>query len=88
MEKGTIQKWNFKEGDKLSVGDVLCEVETDKSTVGFEMQDDIILAKILVNSGVADIKVGDVIAIGVKSKNDVAAFANYTIDQASGGAPQ
>lgn len=37
MEKGTILKWNFKEGDKLQAGDILCEVETDKSTVGFEM---------------------------------------------------
>lgn len=44
MEKGLIQKWNYKVGDKLSAGDVLCEVETDKSTVGFEVQDDMYLA--------------------------------------------
>jgi pyruvate/2-oxoglutarate dehydrogenase complex dihydrolipoamide acyltransferase (E2) component len=36
MTDGTILKWNFKEGDKIEMGDVLCEIQTDKATVGFE----------------------------------------------------
>ena len=62
----------------MSVGEVLCEIETDKSTVGFEVQEDMYLAKILKPDGAADLKVGEVIAIGVSSKDKVAAFANYS----------
>lgn len=37
MEKGTIVNWCKKEGDAVSVGDILFEVETDKATVGYEV---------------------------------------------------
>ena len=37
MEFGKLLQWNFEEGDELMVGDYLCEVETDKATVGFEL---------------------------------------------------
>jgi len=40
MDKGKIAKWNKKIGDKIEIGDILCDVETDKATVGFEMQED------------------------------------------------
>lgn len=36
MTEGTIAQWNVKEGDKVEVGDVICEIQTDKATVGFE----------------------------------------------------
>lgn len=48
MKEGKIAKWNFKIGDKLEAGDVLAEIETDKSNVGFEMQESGYLAKILI----------------------------------------
>ena len=51
MEKGNILKYLFKEGDKISAGDVLCEVETDKATVGFEVQEEGYIAKILLPEG-------------------------------------
>lgn len=38
MTKGNIAKWKKKEGDKVSAGDVLCEIETDKATVSLEAQ--------------------------------------------------
>ncbi len=37
MEKGKIAKWLKKEGDFIETGETLCEIETDKATVGFEM---------------------------------------------------
>jgi len=37
MEKGNLVKWCKKEGDKLSTGEILFEVETDKATVGYEL---------------------------------------------------
>lgn len=52
MDKGNIMKWVKKEGEKLSPGDVLCEVETDKATVGFEVQEDGYLARILQKEGI------------------------------------
>lgn len=38
MSKGKISKWNLQEGDELTPGQVLCEIETDKATVDFENQ--------------------------------------------------
>lgn len=87
MEKGTIQKWNFKEGDALKPGDVLCEVETDKSTVGFEVQEEFVLAKILVPEGAKDISLGQIVAIGVSNKKDVAAFKDFKLEAAAASAP-
>ncbi len=51
-------KWCKKVGDKISTGDILFEVETDKATVGFECQDDGYLAKILVPEGTNEVAVG------------------------------
>jgi len=53
-------KWNFKEGDKIDVGDQICDIETDKATLGFEMQDTGYIAKILVPDGTKGVKVGAV----------------------------
>ena len=58
MEKGKIAKWLKKVGDKIGTGEVLCEIETDKATVGFEIQDEGYLAKVLVNEGGDDVLLG------------------------------
>ena len=50
MTHGSISLWNKSPGDSLSPGDVLCEIETDKASVGFEVQDDGVLAKILIEA--------------------------------------
>ncbi len=51
MEIGTITKWNIKEGDSVSSGDVLCEVETDKATMEYESSEDGVILKILIPEG-------------------------------------
>jgi len=63
MEEGTLAKWLVKEGDKVSSGDVLAEIETDKATMEFEAVDDGTLGKIVVPEGTEGVKVNDLIAV-------------------------
>lgn len=77
MKSGKIAKWNFKVGDKVEAGDVLAEIETDKSNVGYELQEPGYVARILIPDA-AQCEVGKPVAILVSKKDDVAKFANYT----------
>ncbi|CEF69517.2 Pyruvate dehydrogenase protein X component, mitochondrial [Strongyloides ratti] len=77
METGTIASWQKKEGDQLFEGDLLCEIETDKATMGFETPEEGYLAKIFLPEGSKDIPIGKPLCIIVQDKEDVAAFANY-----------
>ena len=63
MEEGTLAKWLVKEGDSVSSGDLLAEIETDKATMEFEAIDEGVIAKIVVSEGTENVKVGAVIAI-------------------------
>lgn len=63
MEEGTLARWLKKEGDAISTGDVIAEIETDKATMEFEAIDDGVLGKILVAEGTENVKVGTVIAV-------------------------
>lgn len=71
MEEGTLAKWLVKEGDSVSSGDLLAEIETDKATMEFEAVDEGIVAKILVSEGTEGVKVGTVIAIIAEEGEDV-----------------
>ncbi len=62
MEEGTIASWSKKEGDTVSTGDVLCEVETDKATMEYEATQEGTLLKIVVTEG-SSARVGDTIAV-------------------------
>jgi len=62
MESGTISSWLKKEGEEVSSGDVLCEVETDKAAMDYESSQEGILLKILVPEG-NSAKVGESIAV-------------------------
>ena len=57
MSEGTIVKWCKKEGESIAAGEVLCEIQTDKAVVAMEVDDDGILAKIIVPEGETAIKV-------------------------------
>ena len=63
MEEGTLAKWLVKEGDSVSSGDILAEIETDKATMEFEAVDEGTVGKILVAEGTAGVKVNTPIAI-------------------------
>lgn len=81
MEEGTLAKWLVKEGDTVSSGDLLAEIETDKATMEFEAVDEGRIARILVGEGTEGVKVGAVIAIIAEEGEDVAEAA-----QGDGGA--
>ena len=74
MEQGSIAKWRLEEGGTMEPGDVLCEIETDKATVDFEVQDDGVLAKILYPEGTQDIIVGSTMALLVEDEAELAEF--------------
>uniref|UniRef100_A0A4W6D4Z8 Acetyltransferase component of pyruvate dehydrogenase complex n=1 Tax=Lates calcarifer TaxID=8187 RepID=A0A4W6D4Z8_LATCA len=77
MTMGTVQRWEKKVGEKLSEGDLLAEIETDKATIGFEVQEEGYLAKILVSEGTRDVPLGTPLCIIVEKESDIAAFKDY-----------
>ena len=83
METGSIVSWEKQEGDEVDEGDLLAEIETDKATVGFESSETGFLAKIIMPAGTKDIALGTLVCIIVENKDDIAAFANFTADDAA-----
>ena len=63
MEEGTLAKWLVKEGDTVSSGDVMAEIETDKATMEFEAVDEGTIGKIVIAEGTEGVKVNAVIAV-------------------------
>ncbi len=63
MEEGKLAKWHVKEGDSVSSGDVIAEIETDKATMEVEAVDEGKIGKILVAEGTENVKVNAVIAV-------------------------
>jgi pyruvate dehydrogenase E1 component beta subunit len=81
MEEGTLAKWLVKEGDAVTSGTVLAEIETDKATMEFEAIDEGTVAKILIAEGTDEVKVGTVIAIlaGEGEQADGVAGASHEV---------
>ena len=63
MEKGKLAKWMVKEGDEVSSGDIIAEIETDKATMEVEAVDEGKVGKILVAEGTDDVAVNTAIAV-------------------------
>ncbi len=63
MEEGTLAKWMVKEGEDVTSGQVLAEIETDKATMEFEAVDEGTIGKLLVAEGTEGIKVNEAIAV-------------------------
>ena len=78
MEEGTLTKWLVKEGDIVSSGDLLAEIETDKATMEFEAVDEGVISKIMIAEGTEGVKVNAVIAVLLEdgeSAGDISASA-------------
>ncbi len=75
MEEGNLAKWLVKEGDKVSSGDVIAEIETDKATMEVEAVDEGTVAKLVVPAGTEGVKVNALIAILAAEGEDAGAAA-------------
>jgi pyruvate dehydrogenase E2 component (dihydrolipoamide acetyltransferase) len=62
MEEGVLRKWTKKEGDKISPGDMIAEVETDKANMDFVLEDEGVLLKLIVKEG-DTVKLGEPVAV-------------------------
>ncbi|KQZ13674.1 branched-chain alpha-keto acid dehydrogenase subunit E2 [Mesorhizobium sp. Root554] len=75
MEEGNLAKWLVKEGDKVSPGDVIAEIETDKATMEVEAVDEGTVAKLVVPAGTEGVKVNALIAVLAAEGEDAGAAA-------------
>lgn len=96
MTEGNLAKWLVKEGDKISSGKVIAEIETDKATMEVEAVDEGVVGKIVVAAGSEGVKVNEVIALLLEEGEDKKAIENWkpkkvevapqqAADDASGG---
>ena len=76
MEEGTLAKWLVKEGDTVTSGQIIAEIETDKATMEFEAVDEGVIGKILIAEGTEGVKVNTAIAILVEEGEDVPAASS------------
>jgi pyruvate dehydrogenase E2 component (dihydrolipoamide acetyltransferase) len=87
MEEGKLAKWHVKEGDSVSSGDVIAEIETDKATMEVEAVDEGKIGKIVVPEGTENVKVNAVIAV-LLTEGETAVAAPAAKPAASPAAPQ
>ena len=75
MEEGTLAKWLVKEGDAVTSGQIIAEIETDKATMEFEAVDEGKVGKILIDEGTEGVKVNTPIAVLLEEGEDASAIA-------------
>jgi len=80
MEEGTLAKWLVKEGDTVSAGDLLAEIETDKATMEFEAVDEGVIGKLLIAAGTEGVKVNTAIAVLLEEGEDASAAEKAAAD--------
>lgn len=78
MTEGTVAKWTVSEGDKLSPGDIIAEIETDKATMELETDEEGVMGKILIDAGAEGIAVGTLIAVILEDGEDAASLEGVT----------
>ncbi len=83
MEEGTLTKWLVAEGDEVSSGDVLAEIETDKATMEIEAVEEGVLVKILVAEGSTEVKVNAPIAVLLEDGEDASVMDGYVVGGAA-----
>ncbi len=77
MEEGSLAKWLKKEGDEISAGDVIAEIETDKATMEVEAVEEGVLGKILIGEGTEGVAVNTPIALLLEEGEDKSALDNF-----------
>ena len=87
MEEGTLARWLVKEGDTVSSGDILAEIETDKATMEFEAVDEGVIGKILISEGSEGVKVNTPIAVLVEEGESLDAAPAASSEASAAGAP-
>jgi pyruvate dehydrogenase E1 component beta subunit len=88
MEEGKLAKWLKAEGDTISAGDVIAEIETDKATMEVEAVDEGTLGKILVAEGTDNVKVNAKIAVLLAEGEDASAIDAAASEPAAAAAPE
>ncbi len=78
MTEGTLASWLKNEGDQVSAGDVIAEIETDKATMEVESIDEGILGKIIVAEGTENVPVNELIAVLLEDGEDASAADGLT----------
>ena len=78
MTEGTLASWNKSEGDTITSGDVIAEIETDKATMEVEAVDEGTLGKILVPAGTENVQVNSVIALLLEEGETASSLEGYT----------
>ena len=77
MEHGNLAKWIKKEGDTVSAGEVIAEIETDKATMEVEAVDEGTLGKIVVEEGAQEVAVKSLIAVLLEEGEDASAIDDF-----------
>jgi len=86
MTEGTLARWLVKEGDTISAGDVIAEIETDKATMEVETIDDGRIGRLLIPEGTENVPVNEIIAVILEEDEDEAALASFAATPTNGGA--
>jgi len=74
MTEGNLAKWHVKEGDSVTSGDIIAEIETDKATMEVEAVDEGTVGKLLVTEGAEAVPVNQVIAVLLEEGEDASAI--------------
>ncbi|MGO7633132.1 pyruvate dehydrogenase complex E1 component subunit beta [Rhizobium leguminosarum] len=88
MEEGTLSKWLKQEGDKVTSGDVIAEIETDKATMEVEAVDEGVIGKLLVPAGTEGVKVNAKIAVLLQDGESASDMSASAPAAAPAAAPQ
>ena len=87
MEEGQLSRWLKKEGDKVSMGEPLAEIDTDKATMEMQALSNGVLRKILIKEG-ESAPLGQVIAILGEPDEDISAMISQNQPAAASAKPQ
>jgi len=79
MEEGTLAKWLVSEGDNVSAGDLIAEIETDKATMELEAVDEGTIGQLIVSAGTEAVPVNQVIAVLLEEGEDAGAAAEAPV---------